>query len=114
MSSDPIRVMRIIARLNVGGPTIHVTLLTAGLQEPEFHTILVTGLIGEQEGDMSYFANGFGITPIVIPSLGREISLLKDFRTVLALIKLIRTERPHIVHTHTAKAGALGRNYSPT
>lgn len=109
-SSDaPIRVMRIIARLNVGGPAIHVALLTSGLQGPEFHTTLVTGLIGEQEGDMSYFAHSLGITPIMIPSLGREISPIRDFLTVVALIKLIRAERPHIVHTHTAKAGLVGR-----
>jgi glycosyltransferase involved in cell wall biosynthesis len=101
--------MRIIARLNVGGPTIHVTLLTAGLPADEFRTILVTGLVGKQEGDMSYFAHDAGIRPLVIPSLGREISFLQDIHTVFALIRLMRAERPHIVHTHTAKAGLVGR-----
>ena len=107
--AQPIRVMRIIARLNIGGPTIHVTLLTAGLPAAEFRTTLVTGLVGEQEGDMSYFAYDAGIHPLVIPTLGREISLFQDIRTVIELIRLMRAERPHVVHTHTAKAGLVGR-----
>jgi len=101
--------MRIIARLNVGGPAIHVSILTRGLRDADFWTTLVTGVISEQEGDMSYLAREMGIEPLVIPSLQREISPLADLRTLIALIRLMRQERPHIVHTHTAKAGLIGR-----
>jgi glycosyltransferase involved in cell wall biosynthesis len=108
-SASPIRVMRIIARLNIGGPAIHVSLLTAGLNDIAFQSKLITGMIGAGEGDMSDLARELGIDLIVIPWLGREISLLDDLRALLALVRLIRQERPHIVHTHTAKAGFLGR-----
>ncbi len=108
-SASPIRVMRIIARLNIGGPAIHVSLLTAGLNDAVFQSKLITGMIGAGEGDMSDLARELGVNPIVIPWLGREISLLDDLRALLALVRLIKQERPHIVHTHTAKAGFLGR-----
>lgn len=108
-SAGPIRVMRIIARLNIGGPAVHVSLLTAGLQDPEFQSTLVTGSLSETEGDMSYLAEELGVEPIVIPSMGREISPFDDLRTLRALIRLMREQRPHVVHTHTAKAGFVGR-----
>lgn len=105
----PIRVMRIIARLNIGGPAVHVTLLTRGLNDERFHSLLVTGVIGEAEGDMGYLARDLGVTPILIPTLQREIAPLDDFRALIALIRLMRREGPHVVHTHTAKAGFIGR-----
>jgi len=108
-SRRPARVMRIIARLNIGGPAIHVALVTAGLNNADFVSTLVTGQISPTEGDMTYFARERGVEPIVIPDLGREISVVSDLRTLVALIRLIRRERPDIVHTHTAKAGLLGR-----
>lgn len=107
--NGPIRVMRIIARLNIGGPAIHVALLTAGMRDNTFTTTLVTGQVGAAEGDMTYLADELGIAPVVIPGLGREISLLDDLRAFFALLKQMLQERPHIVHTHTAKAGFLGR-----
>lgn len=107
--SEPIRIMRIIARLNVGGPAIHVSLLAAGLQDSAFSSILVAGQVGQAEGDMGYLAGEMGVRPIIIPELGREISPLDDIRALIALVRLMRRERPHIVHTHTAKAGFLGR-----
>lgn len=106
---EPVRVMRIIARLNVGGPSVHVTLLTAGLRRMGFETMLVSGVLGEQEGDMSYLAHDAGIEPVYLPTLQREISLLGDLRTMVALVRLMRRYRPQIVHTHTAKAGLVGR-----
>jgi glycosyltransferase involved in cell wall biosynthesis len=101
--------MRIIARLNIGGPAIHVSLATAGLQDAAFSSILVTGQVGQAEGDMAYLAHELGLEPVIVPELGREISLLDDFKSLAALIRLMRRVRPHIVHTHTAKAGFLGR-----
>jgi glycosyltransferase involved in cell wall biosynthesis len=106
---EPIRVMRIIARLNIGGPAIHVFLLTAGINGPEFSSTLVTGHIGPDEGDMSYLAGEYGVNPIFVRGLGRDISPLDDLRAFFALLRLMRRERPHVVHTHTAKAGFLGR-----
>ncbi len=105
----PIRVMRIIARLNVGGPAIHVTLLTANLRPPEFESLLVCGHIGPHEGDMTYFAEERGITPVYIEQLGRELSPLRDLVTLFKLWQLMRRVRPDVVHTHTAKAGFVGR-----
>src|SRR5258706_11547792 len=105
----PIKLLRIIARLNIGGPAVHVALLTAGINDAAFRSVLVAGQIGSQEGDMAYFAHERGVEPVIIPELGREISPLTDLITLWALIRLIRKERPHIVHTHTAKAGFLGR-----
>src|SRR5690242_5977380 len=108
-SNTPIRVMRIIARLNVGGPAIHVSLLTAGLQDAEFASTLVTGVLGPDEADMSYLAHDLGIEPVIIPTLQREITLFQDLKTLFSLVRLMRRERPHVVHTHTAKAGLVGR-----
>lgn len=105
----PIRVMRILTRLNVGGPAIHVSLLTAGMNDAHFASSLVVGQISETEGDMSYVARDRGIEPIIIPTLGREGALWNDLITLAQLVRLIRQMKPHIVETHTAKAGFLGR-----
>ncbi len=107
--SDPIVVMRVIARLNIGGPAIHVSILTAGLNDETFRSMLVTGITSESEGDMAYMAREMDVEPILIPSMGREISPLGDLRALIALLRLIAKERPHVVHTHTAKAGFIGR-----
>ena len=104
--SNP-KVARIIARLNVGGPAKHVVWLTAGLNEG-FDTVLVAGSVPEGEEDMSYFAEYAGVSPMYFPEMSREISL-KDAVTVWKLFKFFRQWRPDIVHTHTAKAGTVGR-----
>jgi glycosyltransferase involved in cell wall biosynthesis len=108
-TGEPVRVMRIIARLNVGGPAIHVSLLTVGLQDAAYQSTLVTGVVGPDEGDMAYLARDLGIQPVVIPTMQREIAPLADLKTLAALVRLMRRMRPHIVHTHTAKAGFVGR-----
>jgi len=105
----PIKIMRIIARLNVGGPALHVTLLTEKLSLPDFETQLVCGQIAPTEGDMSYLAAEKGIAPIIIPELGRSISPLRDIKTIFKLYRLMRHHCPDVVHTHTAKAGFVGR-----
>ncbi len=102
-----IRVLRIIARLNIGGPALHVTHLARGLNPARFETMLVTGQVGPGEGDMSDLARGLNWR--VIPELGRELAPTADAITLIKLWGLIRRFRPHIVHTHTAKAGAVGR-----
>ncbi len=104
-----IKVLRIIARLNIGGPAIHAILLTHELHKLWYETILVKGFEGRTEGDMMYLANAKGVTPVVIPELGREVGFKNDLVAFYKLYKLIKSEKPDIVHTHTAKAGTLGR-----
>ena len=102
------KVVRIIARLNVGGPARHVAWLEAGLRRRGVRSVLVAGVVAPGEGDMGYFAAGLGVEPIVIPEMSREISP-RDAVTVWKLYRLLRRERPDVVHTHTAKAGTVGR-----
>ncbi|HUQ32943.1 MAG TPA: glycosyltransferase [Pyrinomonadaceae bacterium] len=102
------KVVRIIARLNVGGPARHVVWLSAGLAGAGFETVLVAGVVPPGEDDMGYFAAERGVTPHIIPHMSREISL-KDALTIWKLYRLLLRERPAIVHTHTAKAGTVGR-----
>jgi glycosyltransferase involved in cell wall biosynthesis len=102
------RIVRIIARLNVGGPAKHVVWLTAGLQDSNYRSLLVAGSVPPGEEDMSYFAEDAGVTPFYISEMSREISL-KDAVTIWKLYRLFLRERPDIVHTHTAKAGTVGR-----
>jgi glycosyltransferase involved in cell wall biosynthesis len=106
--SAPIKVMRIIDRLNVGGPAIHAVLTTRGLDPERFETILVYGSVEPGEADMGDLADAI-VKKVVIPSLGRELRPLKDLRTAWQLYRLMRRERPAVVHTHKSKAGAIGR-----
>jgi glycosyltransferase involved in cell wall biosynthesis len=105
----PIRVARVIARLNVGGPAQHVIHLTARLPRDRFESLLLAGRESPSEGDMRDLAARSGVQPIVVPGLGRRISPAGDARSLLFLIRCFRRFRPHLVHTHTAKAGAIGR-----
>ena len=102
------KIVRIIARLNVGGPAKHVVWLTAGLQDSNYRSLLVAGSVPSGEEDMGYFADHAGVKPLYIPEMSREISL-NDAVTVWKLFRLFLRERPDIVHTHTAKAGTVGR-----
>lgn len=109
MSEKRTKIVRIIARLNIGGPAIHVILLSSGLDSERYKTVLVKGLESETEGDMMAFARERGVEPVVIGRLGRELNPIRDLATLWQLVRLLRRERPDIVHTHTAKAGTLGR-----
>src|SRR5436305_2953386 len=102
------KVLRIIARLNVGGPARHVVWLTAGMKHDRYDTLLVAGVVPPGEDDMGYVAAQAGITPLIIPEMSREISS-RDAITVWKLFRLMLRERPDLVHTHTAKAGTVGR-----
>lgn len=106
--SRPAKIIRIIARLNVGGPAKHVVWLTAGLDHASYETLLVAGTVPEGEGDMGYFAEELDVTPLFIPDMSREISV-KDITTIWKLYRLFLREKPDLVHTHTAKAGTVGR-----
>ncbi len=102
------KVLRIIARLNVGGPARHVAWLEAGLRVRGVESLLVAGVVPPGEDDMGYFAERLGVRPHVIPEMSREVSP-KDAVTVWKLYRLMLRERPDVVHTHTAKAGTVGR-----
>ncbi|MEL6269692.1 MAG: glycosyltransferase [Chloroflexota bacterium] len=104
-----IRVMRIIARLNIGGPAIHVTLLTQRMPADTYETQLVVGSLSQDEGDMTYYATERDVEPVVIQELRREISPINDFRVLQSMRRLMREYKPDVVHTHTAKAGFIGR-----
>jgi glycosyltransferase involved in cell wall biosynthesis len=104
-----IRVLRAIARLNMGGPTLHVSYLSAGLRERGYETMLVAGTVGQGEQSMAYVADELGVPVVTIPHLHREISPVRDLLATWRLARIIRIERPTILHTHTAKAGAVGR-----
>ncbi|HMQ04654.1 MAG TPA: glycosyltransferase [Pyrinomonadaceae bacterium] len=102
------KIIRIIARLNVGGPARHVVALAEGLNDDEFQTVLVAGRVPEGEEDMSYIAEAAGVRPVYIEQMSRELSSM-DLVALWRLFLLMRRERPTIVHTHTAKAGTIGR-----
>ncbi len=102
------KIFRLIARLNVGGPARHVVWLTKFLQNEEFQSVLATGTVPEGEEDMSYFAVQNGVNPLFIPEMSRELSP-KDIISLWKVFKQIRLAKPDVIHTHTAKAGTIGR-----
>jgi len=107
--ADRVKLLRVIARLNVGGPALHVAYLTEGLADRGYDTTLVTGSLAHGEESMSQVAENRGARIVMLPHLARDISLLNDALAVFRLAELIRKERPQILHTHTAKAGFVGR-----
>jgi glycosyltransferase involved in cell wall biosynthesis len=104
-----VKVLRVIARLNMGGPALHVAYLTAGLRERGYDTTLVAGSLARGEDSMEFVANELAVPVERLSELGRDISPLRDLQATLSLARIIRRERPTILHTHTAKAGAVGR-----
>ncbi len=105
-----IRILRVITRLNIGGPAIQAGLLTARLDPGRFETLLVAGREGPAEGSMLELGRlPAGLTPLVVPSLGRSVSPMADLGALRDVIRVARRYRPDIVHTHLAKAGFVGR-----
>jgi len=102
------KILRIIARLNVGGPARHVVWLTQGLQDREFQSDLIAGTVPKGEEDMGYLAAEAGISPIYIEEMSRELSP-KDVISLFKIYREMRRHKPDIIHTHTAKAGTVGR-----
>ena len=103
------RVLRVIARMNIGGPAHHVSMLSGRLDRGRFRTRLAHGRIAASEGSFERLAEREGCVVEIVPGLGPEIHPLGDLRALLGLIAILHRYRPHIVHTHTAKAGFLGR-----
>jgi glycosyltransferase involved in cell wall biosynthesis len=106
----PIRILRVITRLNIGGPSRHVILLNQALDDGvEFKSTLVSGTTAPHEGDMHDLARAHNVPVEFVPTLGREISPLDDLVSLAKLVALVRREKPDVVHTHMAKAGTIGR-----
>lgn len=102
------RILRVIARMNVGGPALQVAGMTEGLNDDEFETLLVSGYVEEDEED--FVDLRVPHLPLRrIEGLGRSVRPTDDLRSLAEIARLVREFRPHIVHTHTAKAGVLGR-----
>jgi glycosyltransferase involved in cell wall biosynthesis len=95
--------------MNIGGPAHHVALLSGRLDPGRYETLLVAGRPGPGEGSFEGLARRYGANMMLLPSLSPEIDVREDARSLRALARVVRGFRPHIVHTHTAKAGALGR-----
>jgi glycosyltransferase involved in cell wall biosynthesis len=101
-------IVRVLTRLGAGGPPIHAVVLTRELSKFGYSSILVTGSRHQQDGDMSYLLREDD--PVYsIPEMSRSVSPWQDLRALIALYRFLRRQRPQIVHTHTAKAGVLGR-----
>ena len=108
LSVSPIRVLRLIARMNVGGPAIQITGLMRNLPTEEFEQRLITGFCDKNEVDYLE-VNEIELPCMKIEGFGRSINLVSDLKVLFAIRKQIRAFNPHIIHTHTAKAGFLGR-----
>ncbi|OGH56779.1 MAG: hypothetical protein A3G34_14795 [Candidatus Lindowbacteria bacterium RIFCSPLOWO2_12_FULL_62_27] len=108
-SNRPIKVLRVITRLNVGGPAQHVAYLTAGLASHGFESALVSGRIDPAEGDMAYFCEKLGAQVRYVDALIRPVSPLQDLAAFFQILRILRREKPDVLHTHLAKAGFLSR-----
>ena len=102
------KILRIINRLNLGGPTYNAASLSAGLA-PEFETLLLAGEKDETEASSEFILKDMGIVPRYIKGMRREINLRDDRNAYRQIVDIIREFKPDIVHTHAAKAGTLGR-----
>jgi len=109
MNYRPLKVLHVITRLDKGGSSKVLLGLTEGLKARGLDVVIITGESLEPEESIDGFREMTGIPIHIIPELKREISLKKDLSTLFALIKAIKRESPDILHTHTSKAGILGR-----
>ncbi|MCB0220767.1 MAG: glycosyltransferase, partial [Chrysiogenetes bacterium] len=114
MADKPLKIVRIMDRLNVGGPAVHAVLTSEGLSSEKtggrVDTLLIHGHVTDDEEEMSHLFEGRpGLRRHVLPTLSRPISPLKDLRAFLSILWILLRDRPDVVHTHKSKAGALGR-----
>lgn len=108
VEKEKIRILRIINRFNIGGPTYNATFLTRFMGE-QYETMLIGGLPEEGESDSLYILNKYGVEPVLIDELVRNPDLSSDRKAYKRIKEIISEFNPHIVHTHASKAGALGR-----
>ena len=107
-TSSP-RILRIITRLNIGGPSLHAILLSLHLDPERFSTCLVVGKPDPIEGDLSQRLCGHSVKMVRLSSLRRPIHPFADLLSLLRIWHIVLRERPQVIHTHMAKAGTLGR-----
>ena len=105
---NKIKILRIITRLNIGGPAQHVTFLEENLDKRLFESKLVVGAVNINEGDMSFLARERGLSLIEIPELCNQSGLIGNIIALFKLYKVIKKEKPYIVHLHLLKARILG------
>src|SRR4051812_29179804 len=105
---EPVRVLRVIARMNVGGPAYHVSLLS-GRMDARFSTLLVSGRVASGEASSADLAERYGARHVHVDHLRPELRPMDDLRALREVGGIARRFRPHVVHTHTAKAGLIGR-----
>ncbi len=103
-----VRIVRVNSRLNVGGIARHVAWLTAGLESAGYQGLLIAGTVPEGEEDMTPFVRAQGVEPLLIPEMSREVRL-SDLCVIWKLYRIFLQTRPHLVHTHAAKAGTVAR-----
>ena len=106
---EPIRILRLIARLNVGGPAKHVAWLMTGLDRDQFQQTLAAGRVQAGEDDMGPWLASQGVAYQDLPSLGRSLNPPRDLAGLWGVFRLLCRVRPHVLATHTSKAGTLGR-----
>src|SRR5687767_8954078 len=106
--NNRIRVLRIINRFNLGGPTYNVSYLAKFLA-PEFETLLIGGEKDDSEASSDYIVKSLGLEPRIIKGMKRSVNPLDDYKAYREIRRIIREFKPDIVHTHASKAGALGR-----
>lgn len=105
-----VRVLRVIARLNMGGPAKHVGLLSGRrMSELGYETLLVHGSLAPGEEPLTEVAEAEGAEMLYLPSLAPPIRPDSDIRALAQLIRVARRFSPEVIHTHTAKGGFLGR-----
>lgn len=104
----PAKILRLIARLNIGGPAKHVSWLTARLDPRRYTTVLAAGRVEGNEEDMGYFARELGVTPVLLRNVRRSLGPF-DLAGLREVYALLRREQPALLHTHASKAGFLGR-----
>lgn len=103
------KVLRIINRFNLGGPTFNAALLTKYMQ-PKYETLLIGGKEQDSEESSQFILDNLGLKPFLVQEMQRDIGLRNDRAAYKRIKKLIKEFKPDIIHTHASKAGAIGRS----
>jgi len=104
-----LKILNIVTRLNIGGVSIHVVQISQMFNSGRYRSTVLYGDVEDNEKDMLYLAKEYDFPMINLPSMGRSINPLEDFLLIWKVYKVIKDLKPDIVHTHTAKAGFVGR-----
>lgn len=104
-----IKILNIITRLNIAGGSIHVLEISRLFERDGYHSSILCGQVEPHETDMQYMADAYNLTVTQIPEMGRSINILQDLLLIPKVYRIIKAMKPDIVHTHTAKAGLVGR-----